>query len=437
MKTTFASVFALCCVLPAAGCASGAPPITAGGTNAVPFVASRQNTAASSVPSGDYIKHVIVIVQENRTFDNLFARFPGADGATEGRTHTGAMVPLRKADLFSDAPVSNSHASFLIDYDGGKMDGFDTLPYEGNPYFVYQYVDPAQIRSYWTLAKRYVLADHFFSTQSSGSFTAHQDLIRGDSSINDTESLIDFPTGSPWGCDAPSGTVTSLITPAEYLADQGPYPCLTYRTLRDLLDAKHVTWKYYADQTGSGDSLGADYWNAFDAIKAVREGPEWKTNVSMPNTNIFNDIASKRLPRVSWIVPAFPDSDHPGDFYGQDYDHGPAWVAQVVNAIGHSPYWSNCAILIMWDDWGGFYDHVPPPQYNDQSLGNRVPLIVVSPYAKTSYVMHGRYETASLVRFIEDNWNLGRLGTGDVRAADIVDAFNFNRTPRPFVTVRR
>ncbi|HTU82282.1 MAG TPA: alkaline phosphatase family protein [Candidatus Acidoferrales bacterium] len=405
------------------------------GTSMTPVGGPDANVASGS-SSGAYIKHVIVVVQENRSYDNLFATFPHGDGATSGLTHTGASIPLAKANLYTPADINNQHPAFLTDYDGGKNDGFDKLPVQGKADFVYEYVDPSQIRTYWWLAKHYVLADHFFQTQSSGSFTAHQDLIRGGTGIGDDEALIDFPTAWPWGCDAPAGTVTSLITPTAYLADQGPFPCMSYRTLRDLLDAKSVSWKYYAPQLEQpGVPIGADLWNAFDAVKAVRYGSEWNTNVSMPNTNIFKDISSGNLAAVSWIVPEFQNSDHPGTAYGDAYDDGPAWVASIVNAIGGSQYWQSSAILILWDDWGGWYDHVPPPQLDDQGLGFRVPFIVVSPFAKKGYVDHEQYETASVVRFIEDNWRLGRLGTADKRAADILDAFDFARPARPFKEV--
>ncbi|HZZ00700.1 MAG TPA: alkaline phosphatase family protein, partial [Candidatus Baltobacteraceae bacterium] len=159
------------------------------------------------------IRHVVILIQENRSFDNLFAGFPGADGATSGKTHTGQSVPLQKANLYSAVDGQNAHWAFVKDYDGGNMDGFDLVPVPGQgSTFVYQYVDPTQIQPYWTLAKEYALADHLFQTQGSGSFTAHQDLIRGNTAIDSSESLVDLPHGEPWGCDAPSGTVTPLLT---------------------------------------------------------------------------------------------------------------------------------------------------------------------------------------------------------------------------------
>jgi phospholipase C len=384
-----------------------------------------------------YIKHVVIVIQENRSFDNFFATFPGADGTTEGLLHTGKLFKLVKRNLVFVQDLNHQRSGFLTEYDGGKMDGFDLTRFgasgTGGPAgtFPLQYVDPAQIQPYWALAKRYVLADHMFQTQGSGSFTAHQDLIRGDTAIDPHETLIDWPSRGPWGCDAPSGTKTSLLTDTGvYLFNKGPFPCLGYATLRDLLDAKHVSWKYYVPPLLVPGSTGF-LWNAFDAIKAVRNSPDWSNDVVSPETTIFKDIAANRLPAVSWLIPNGPNSDHVSGS-----DTGPSWVAQVVNAIGQSPAWNSTAVIVVWDDWGGFFDHEKPPfQDTAGGLGFRVPMIVVSPYARAGYVSHTQYEFGSILRFIEDNWNLGRLGTTDVRATSMVDVFNFNQQPRKFATV--
>jgi len=377
---------------------------------------------------GKYFTHIVILVQENRTFDNLFATFPGAAGTRVGKTHDGELR-LRKASLESKLSPHNGYPYWLRDYNHGAMNGFDLVPVGNEPgTYVYQYVDPAQIKPYWTLAKRYVLADHMFQTEGSGSFTAHQDLIAGGSPIGEKR-LIDYPDGRPWGCDAPAGTLTSLITANnQYLAKAGPFPCLRYRTLRDLFDPAGVSWRYYAPEVGY--SFAGNLWNGFDAIDAVRHGPEWGVNVTWPETLVLSDAAKDSLPSVSWVIPDYANSDHSGD----DSDTGPSWVAQVVNAIGTSPAWKTTAILILWDDWGGWYDHVPPPGKRSYGgLGFRVPLIVVSPFAKAGYVSHNDYEFGSIVRFVEDNWNLPRLGTTDRRARDFVaDFFDFGQSPRPF-----
>ncbi|MGA8535567.1 MAG: alkaline phosphatase family protein [Candidatus Tumulicola sp.] len=408
-------------VLPACGGSSGG----AAGSGPLP-----------SLPpptKGKYFTHIVIVVQENRTFDNLFSTFPGADGTRTGKLHDGSSMPLQEHDLYDPISPNTDHASWLTGYNDGRMNGFDLIPDGPNPgTALYQYVNPAQIQPYWTLAKQYVLADHMFQTQGTGSFTAHQDLIAGGAMISASKSLIDFPTLPPWGCDAPSGTLTTLITANnQYLANDGPFPCLRYRTLRDTLDAKAVTWRYYAPEIGH--SFGGDLWNAFGAIDAVRHGPEWSTNVTWPETNVFRDISHDTLPSVAWVIPDFQNSDHPGAVS----DTGPSWVAQVVNTIGQSPAWNSTAIVIVWDDWGGWFDHVRPPgDLRYGGLGFRVPMIVVSPFSKHAYVAHNSYEFGSIVQFVEDNWGLPRLGTTDVRAASFIDdVFDFKQRPRTFAPV--
>jgi phospholipase C len=267
-----------------------------------------------------------------------------------------------------------------------------------------------------------------FETQSSGSFTAHQDLIAGDTEIRPNTVLVDLPTREPWGCDAPSGTVTSLlVAPRDFKKNAGPFPCLTYKTLRDSLDAAGVSWKYYAP-TFNYRSRGW-LWTAFDAIHDVRYGPEWKTNVVTPETTVLADAEKGTLPAVSWVIPDYLNSDHPGS----PSKSGPSWVAQVVNAIGENPsLWKSTAIFITWDDWGGFYDHVTPPQIDLQGLGFRVPLIVVSPYAKTNYIAHTQYEFGSILKFTENTLGLASLGNTDARATNLSDCFDFQHSPRPF-----
>ncbi|HVN68241.1 MAG TPA: alkaline phosphatase family protein [Candidatus Binatia bacterium] len=391
-----------------------------------------------------YVRHVVIVIQENRTFDDLFATFPGANGRTYGYMKTSAgpqRIALKASDLVEPCDWGHGYGNFRTDYDGGAMDGFNL---EGGSKACpgkagkapYQYVKPSQIGPYWDIAKQYVLADAMFQTQGSGSFTAHQDLIAGGTVIDKAknEVVVDFPSHMPWGCDAPSGTKTSLLVDLQLEYDKGPSPCFTYATLRDLLDAKSVSWKYYSPPEPHG--TGA-LWNAFDAIDAVRNGPEWTTNVTKQPTVFFDDVTNGTLPAVSWIVPDDNNSDHPGN-----HDLGPAWVASIVNAIGESKYWKSTAIVIVWDDWGGFYDHVPPPSFDHWGgLGFRVPMLVVSPYARTGtssrggYVSHTQYEFGSILKFVENVWGLGSLGTTDARATAIGDCFDFTGKPRAFTAI--
>ena len=168
-------------------------------------------------------------------------------------------------------------------------------------------------------------------------------------------------------------------------------------------------------------------WVGFQAIHHIRFGPDWH-NVVRPQTRIFSDLTSGQFPQISWVIPSLSFSDHPGGSRkGQD------WVTDVVNAIGASQYWSSTAIFIVWDDWGGFYDHVPPLYEDYDGLGFRVPLIVVSPYAKTNYVSHVQYEFGSILQFAEDTFGLGRLAASDTRATSLIpDCFTFGGAAKPF-----
>jgi phospholipase C len=419
------------------GCGGG----SAQGTAGIPATQGATPGNTSSTP----IKHIVLVIQENRSFNDFFALFPGADATTQGwmKTPSGQQrVTLTEHGLVSGCNFGHGYHAFQADYDDGKMDGFNLEKNCGSRLGPYQYVNPSEIAPYWILAQQYVLADHLFQTQGSGSFTAHQDLIAGATIINaaKTKALVDFPTATPWGCDAAPGTLTSLLVDKgreiEYDSEAGPFPCLSYHTLRDLLDARSISWKYYSPAVAPGQS--GVVWNAFDAIKAVRFSPEWGREVTDSDLQIFTDISNGQLPAVSWLIPDSKNSDHPG--FGSDT--GPSWVASVVNAIGESSYWQSTAVVIVWDDWGGFYDPVPPPFFDQWGgLGFRVPMIVVSAYASQGgsklggRISHTQYEFGSILKFIEDTFLLGRLGTTDARARSIADCFDFAQPPRAFNAV--
>jgi phospholipase C len=419
---------------------------TSGGTGSTGGGIPRDVSALSGTGPSNYIAHVVVIVQENRSFDDFFATFPGADGTTYGEMKTPSgdkTVPLAEVNLVEPCDFSHGYQGFIKDYDGGYMDGFGLSgeSCHGNMTAPYQYVNPQQIAPYWTMASDYVLADHMFQTQGSGSFTAHQDLIAGATILNkkQTISVVNTPTQTPWGCDAPKGTKTDELrwkaSMLHLLLDRGPFPCFKYETLRDLLDAQGVSWKYYSPPVKGGEGA---LWNAFDAIKAVRYSSEWGTNVTDSDTQIFTDISYGQLPAVSWVIPDRENSDHPG----KGGDTGPSWVASIVNAIGESSYWPTTAIVVVWDDWGGFYDNVQPPFFDEWGgLGFRVPMLVISPYARElypsepGYISHTQYEFGSILKFIESTFNLGSLGKTDERATSIVDCFDFTQAPRTFIEI--
>ena len=431
-----ATLFAGCSVLPLS-LSKGHDDIQ---SSIVPRAAGYQTSLGQKSP----IRHVILMVQENRTFNDFFATYPGTDGTTTGiikksnvcgvkKTHT---VTLRKMPLVLYKDLNHHYQSYRTAYDGGNMDDFDGVRFgHGVPEcrYPYQYTDPADIQPYWKLAQQYALAEHMFTTEGSTSFAAHQDLIRGSSQIGSSVALVDDPNGIPWGCDAPPGKRTSLVTEKGYYEDgQGPFPCsnrfppsYNYNTLRDVLDDHGVSWKYYVQP------LREDFgglMTAFDVIASVRYGPEWKTNIATPQTKVFDDIDNGTLPAMSWVIPDKPDSDHPGG----TIDNGPSWVASVVNAVGQSSYWSSAAIIVVWDDWGGLYDNIPPAQHGFGGLGFRVPALIISPYAKAGYISQTNYEFGSILKYIENNWNLGSLGTTDKTSKSIIDCFDYLQMPIKF-----
>jgi phospholipase C len=423
------------------GCSQGMP--------APAFSGASPSTIQSRLTASP-IQHVVVMIQENRTFNDFFATYPGADGTTTAKVlkvdkpgcHVfHGVIQLTQSDLAAPGDLNHDYQAFQIAMEG-KLQAFDKINFQGGKpecKTAYQYVNPAQIKPYWSMAQQYTLAEHMYSTQGSNSFTAHQDLIRGGTNIDPNYALVNDPTEYPWGCDAPAGTKTSLVDANGVLyTGKGPFPCTTnfpyygsydYKTLRDLLDAKSVTWKYYVPPS---DIVFGKLMSAFDVIAPVRYGSEWQTNVIRPESQIFGDIRNNSLPNMSWVVPDKMDSDHPGT----DPDDGPEWVSSVVNAIGESPYWSSTAIIIVWDDWGGLYDNrVGTQQYGFGGLGLRVPAIIVSPYAKPGFISKTDYEFGSILRYVEDNWDLGSLGTSDVRAKSIIDCFNYDQAPINFVPI--
>jgi phospholipase C len=421
-------------LLASAGCGGGATQQSAPMLPAQPAQVSEFPARSAAGPVGKYIKHVVIIVQENRSFENLFAGWPGADAPLTGMV-AGQSKPIRlKAIPFLHHDIDHLWKNAMDDWDNGKMDGFENNLSHGLPTgdFPYAYLRHDAIRPYRAMAGQYVLADHMFPAMFGGSFTAHLTLVAGMTNETPVKAVVDLPNGSPWGCDAPSGTTTPSLDPQRVITPGGAgVPCFTqFDTMADTLDEKGVSWKYYAPNV-----LKYAAWSAFDAIKAVRYGPDW-TKVQTPEWTVLLDAGSGNLPSVSWVTPNATDSDHPGE--GTDY--GPSWVAAVVNTIGKSKDWDSTAIIVVWDDWGGWYDNVPPPQPDFKGLGIRVPCIIISPYAKKGYVSHVQYEFGSILHFTEQVFGLRPLGPAsagytDLRANSMLDAFDFTQKPRPYVVI--
>lgn len=372
--------------------------------------------------SAGTFQHVVFIIQENRSFDNLFQGYPGADTASVATGKSGQQIPLRPVSLVSGYDIVHNLGSFLEARDDGKMDGFgleSTMPKQPvstRPQFAY--VPQSETTLYFAMARQYVLADAMFPSNIDMSFVSHQYAIAAQSAR-----AVDSPLGY-WGCDG--GTVPT-ITPQRKYGTPEP-ACFDYATIADELEQKGLTWNYYAP---AWNNAKGGLWSAFQAVRHVRYGPNWKTNVIWPETQILTDIPSGKLASVTWVTPDFANSDHPSSTTG----NGPNWVASIVNAVGTSQFWNTTAIFVIWDEWGGWYDHVPPPQLDYDGLGIRVPMLCISPYSYQGVVSHTQYETASILRFIEDQFGLGQLSTADARATSAgVGCIDPTATrPRPFV----
>ena len=414
------------------------------------------------------IKHIIVVIQENRTFDNLFHDFPGANTVDTSKGKSGTIYTLKPIHLaFKQFDPRHDHAQFLEDYDQGKDDGYDHYIVkfksgcsdpinhpdcwvfsnsEEVKQDIYSYVYQNEVQPYWTLAQQYALGDDAFASNSGPSYVAHQYLIAGESGH-----ASEVPSAQPGGCDGPPSETVELLaygqanppvfSKATGHEVPGPFPCFTYPTIANNLDSAGISWSYYVEAKNPGGNL-----NGFAAIQQIYQGPDWK-NIKSPDTQIFTDITNGTLANVSWVMPSGSNSDHAGPASGSK---GPDWVASIANAVGQSKYWNSTAIIVMWDDWGGWFDHVNPPQYADpqtharEGLGFRVPLIVISPYAKPGYISHNQHEIASTLHFIERTFGLPPIchphcmpstKYADERADAFDDIFDYSQRPLKYKKV--
>jgi phospholipase C len=377
------------------------------------------------------IRHILVIVQENRTPDYLFQGIPGADIARYAIDSHGRRVPLHEVSLKTSWDLQHSHDAFLRDYDRGKMDGFDAGLPPREYLRPFGYAPESEVAPYHEMAKEYVFADRMFQSNQGPSYPAHLYFVSGtagdakfapykvSSEAYDPAGNSVFP-----GCNARKGTYVDTIDPRNGSAGPDPFPCFDHPVLSEFIEAKHLSWRYYQPRRGAGR------WQAMDSYRQVRSSPQYK-NVVWPSQSILSDIERGRLANLSWVIPSPPWSDHAGHIGGTQ---GPAWVAAIVNAVGESKYWNDAAIFITWDDWGGWYDHVSPTIYNRYELGFRVPLVVVSAYAKRAYVSKKQHEFGSILAFAEETFGIpkGALDSTDRRSDDLMDAFDFNQQPRKF-----
>jgi phospholipase C len=435
------------------------------------------SAAFAQIPA---FQHVVVIIQENRTPDNLFQGLcAGFDSCSvnpnpfqydiktrdwHDRSQSAGLIQPLSVALASAYDLNHSHLAFVEQCDldpgigmcamdgGGKVSCSGTCP--AQPQF--RYVDNSSgiVNPYLELATSYGWANYMFQTNQGPSFPAHQFLFGGTSApsaADDAAGIFAAENGHGGdvaGCIATAVTTVSLISPPG-VENESIYPCFEHDTIPDVLPA-NVSWKYYAPTPGS-------IWTAPDAIRHICQpdlptagkcvGPEWIEHVDLKSADVLTDISKCALPQLSWVIPTGQNSDHPLLNTGG----GPDWVASIVNAIGASEckaadgatYWETTAILIVWDDWGGWYDHEAPeilaqPE-GDYQYGFRVPFIFVSAFTPAGLIENSRHDFGSILRFIERNFGArqGALNFADARANDsLTGFFDLRVLPRPFAPIR-
>jgi phospholipase C len=321
------------------------------------------------------IKHVVVMFQENHSFDNYFGTFPGANGIS----HDPPTVhPYHITTLISD--LCHSTVCARADYDNGKMDGF--LKSEGSRQ-TFGYYDGSDIPYYWGLAKNYTLFDNYFTSAMSPSLPNHLYLVAGQS----------------------AGVPDSVnLHPAD----------LKINSIVDSLSASRVSWAYYSPYTVGNE-------NALGLISSVSTNATRMADLKLSGEFLI-DLKAGNMPSVSYVMSQDGDNEHPP----YDVAAGQAWTKSIISAIQASSYWSSTVILLTWDDYGGWYDHVTPPQVDKYGLGFRVPLLMISPFAKQGHIDHTLSDHASLMKFIERVFNLAPVAHRDATASDLMGALNSN-----------
>jgi phospholipase C len=433
--------------------------------------ASGTRSASAGLTGIHKIQHVVVIMQENRSFDQYFGTYPGADGIPMVNGVPSACVPsatggcVRPFVDHRDYVVGGPHSSAdaAADIDGGKMDGFLTETQKNsefcggiavgcryNPLNVLGYHTQSDIPNYWSYANNFVLQDHMFEPDTSWSLPAHLFELSGWSascSSHDPASCVNNPdqTGpQPAVGGDPTKLAPNPLTPTYAWTD------LTY-----LLHKAAVSWGYYVVSGTEPDCENPaeiacapvkqqpstfGIWNPLPYFDTVRADGQLGNIKSV--TNFYSAAKDGTLPAVSWVVPSGDVSEHPPASVAA----GQSYVTSLVNAVMSGPDWSSTAILLAWDDWGGFYDHVVPPTVDVNGYGLRVPGIVISPYAKAGYIDHQTLSFDAYLKFIEDDFLGGaRLdpatdGRPDPRPTvreqagilgDLASDFDFSQTPRP------
>ena len=425
-------------------------------------------------------QHIVILYQENRTPDNLFQGLCGPnrslcpwryDVQNFGIDNKGQRIPLNQVSLGNSYDPNHSHFAFegMCDLNTStnqcRMDGLSSSNCSAGT-CSFEYVNPADVAPYTSLALQYGWANFMFQTNQGPSTPAHQFIFAGTSApsaSDDSAATFVAENTDGLGCLAPLNAVYKMVSPqsspGEFNLINNPLGtvCFNHDTMATLLDTHQpqLNWKYYTPGSGS-------IWTAPNWIQDICQpnssftectGAEWKNNVDLKPADVLTDIGACNLRNVIWVIPSGQNSDHPGP---DGNTGGPSWVSSIVNKIGQSPctdkvngrtltYWQDTAIFITWDDWGGWYDHEPPTLLSapkegqgDYQYGFRVPLVVVSAYTPSAYVDNQRHDFGSILRFIEHNFGMveGALNFADQRATtDLTNFFNFLQPPRAFTPI--
>ncbi len=424
------------------------------------------------------IRHVVVIMQENRSFDSYFGTFPGADGIPMTNGHPEACLPSpisrRCVRPYYDSAVVNAggphdYVNAVGDINHGRMDGFVRQAVNArqigctkavldpscaiNPSRpeVMGYHDWRQIPNYWAWAHAYTLQDRMFSSQLSWSLPVHLALVSGWSAT--CTSASDPMSCQPW-FGASDGHTSGDPGPEPARTPQNPHNRFAWTDLTWLLHRHGVSWGYFVERGSQpdcpNDRMGCRFkpqdfltpsiWNPLPRFTDV--AADGQLGQVQPAASLFRDAANGTLPAVSWVTPGYLDSEHPP----ASISRGQAWVTRVVDAIMRSPDWGSTAIFLAWDDWGGFYDHVVPPVVDRAGYGLRVPAMVISPYARRGYIDHQTLSFDAYLAFIERDFLGGQAldpasdGRPDSRPGvrelapqlgSLLRDFNFSQRPAP------
>jgi phospholipase C len=434
-------VFRLCAALVLAACGSSTMQVTDDGGGGTHDLAGTGGDGGGgggdmSRPHTGYpIDHIIVIVKENHTFDNYFGTFPGAEGTTMATTSTG-QISVGRPPLQLLRDLCHSHDCALADWNHGAMDSWDVGDSRNtSDQLAYTQYLEADIPNYWQYARHFTLADHFFSSMLGPSFPGHMFALAAQTgwAIGNpsSPSLLDT---ARWGCDEATGTTIPVLDNGSCNVKQ-VFPCFNFPTVPDVLPAG-VTWKFYGSTL---PPVAGQVWSMFDAIDKVRNNSSLWTSHVVDMSQFDADAAAGTLPNVAWLVPQDQNSEHPP----LNICSGENWTVGHLNAVMNGPLWGRVAIVMTYDDFGGWYDHVAPPQQygcdanTPYGLGFRLPAIIISPYAKPGYVMKGVAHQASIPKFIETIFGAPSLSSVDPAAQDgpgtndLLDAFNWTQTPNP------